>query len=562
MRLHRDIRIPLRDGVSLSATLYLPSDPAGAAPAIFTLTPYVAQTYHEQGVYFARRGYVFLAVDVRGRGDSEGAFKPYINEARDGADVVFWVARQPYCNGKVAMWGGSYAGYDQWTTAAELPQALATIVPVASPFFAVDFPIRGNIGSPYWIQWLSLVSGRTSQDRIFGDLTFWTQQFRHWLESGLAFKDLDAFVGYPSAVFQEWVAHPECGDYWDRYNPTAQQYRSIGIPVLTITGIYDGDQLGALMHYRQHLKNATPEFRDRHYLIMGPWDHAGTRTPKQEFGGIDAGAASVIDLQDLHVQWYDWTMRSGERPKFLQQNVAYYAMGANQWRYADSLDEITAHVQPLFLKTTGNPVDVFRSGFLVPDQPRGISEPDHYVYDPRDLTSVDAEAALDPQRWISSHHMARPSNGAYLFYHSTPFETDAEIAGFFRLSLWLSIDTPDTDFGVSIYEVCTDGTVILLSSDAVRGRYRETLRESRLIRTTEPLSYEFDRFPFVSRVIKRGNRLRLVIGPVNSLYAQKNYNNGGVVSEERPADSRVVNVKVFHDERYPSVLSVPYGRSQ
>jgi uncharacterized protein len=125
------VKIPLRDGVHLNATVYTPRDQEAPAPCIFTLTPYIAQTYHVRGIYFAAHGLPFLTVDVRGRGNSEGEFHPFIQEAKDGYDVVEWLARQPYCNGKVSMWGGSYAGYDQWATAKEFPPHLATIVPVA-----------------------------------------------------------------------------------------------------------------------------------------------------------------------------------------------------------------------------------------------------------------------------------------------------------------------------------------------------------------------------------------------------------------------------------------------
>ena len=116
------VKIPLRDGVHLNATLYKPAGLKEPRPCLFTLTPYIGQSYHDRGMYFAAHGYPFLTVDVRGRGNSEGVFQPLIQEAKDGYDVVEWLAQQPYCNGKVSMWGGSYAGYDQWTTAKEFPR--------------------------------------------------------------------------------------------------------------------------------------------------------------------------------------------------------------------------------------------------------------------------------------------------------------------------------------------------------------------------------------------------------------------------------------------------------
>lgn len=293
--LHWGVKIPLRDGVRLNATVYTPREQKAPAPCIFTLTPYIAESYHGRGVYFAAHGYPFLTVDVRGRGNSEGEFHPLIQEAHDGYDVVEWLAAQPYCNGKVTMWGGSYAGYDQWATAKEFPPHLATIVPVASPYAGVDFPMFGNVFSPYDMQWLTLTSGHTAQDNIFGDKLYWATKYRQWLESGAPFKSLDTLLGNPSAIFQEWVAHPHAEAFWDRYNPTADQFAKLSIPILTITGSHDGDQPGALTYYREHMKNALPEARARHYLVIGPWDHAGTRTPSAKFGGLTFGSASLVD---------------------------------------------------------------------------------------------------------------------------------------------------------------------------------------------------------------------------------------------------------------------------
>ena len=110
------VKIAMRDGVKLNATVYRPKDQKDALPVIFELTPYISDTYHNRAYYFAQHGYVFAIVDVRGRGNSEGHFDPFMQEPQDGYDVVEWLAKQPWSNGKVAMWGGSYAGYDQWLT--------------------------------------------------------------------------------------------------------------------------------------------------------------------------------------------------------------------------------------------------------------------------------------------------------------------------------------------------------------------------------------------------------------------------------------------------------------
>src|SRR5262249_25664970 len=139
------------------------------------------------------------------------------------------------------------------------------------------------------------------------------------------------------------------------------------LPILTITGSYDDDQPGALEYYRQHLRHASRAAQARHYLIIGPWDHAGTRTPKPEVGGVSLGPSSLLDLHRLHMDWYNWTLGNHPRPEFLKKRVAYYVMGLEQWRYADTLEEVTVRWHDYFLGSRGNPSEVYSSGTLMPE---------------------------------------------------------------------------------------------------------------------------------------------------------------------------------------------------
>ncbi len=549
------VKIPLRDGVHLNATLYKPAGLKQPRPCLFTLTPYIGQSYHDRGMYFAAHGYPFLTVDVRGRGNSEGAFRPLIQEAKDGYDVVEWLAKQPYCNGKISMWGGSYAGYDQWATAKEFPPHLATIVPVASPAAGVDFPARNNIFGPYEMQWLTFTSGHTGQDRLFGDDAFWTGMFRRWIESGTSYRSFDGFLGNPSPIFQEWVSHPDLDAYWDSYNPTALQYAKLQLPILTITGMYDDDQPGALAHYRRYMRAASPDARARHFLVIGPWDHPGTRTPKQEFRGMKFGPASLVDLPQLHLDWYRFTMEGGPKPEFLRKQVAYYVSGAEHWRYADTLEAVTAESRRYFLDSSGAAArNQYAAGSLAPGRDaRGA--PDSYRYDPRDvsLARIESESNLDS----ALDQQVSLANGAQLVYVSAPFTEDQELSGFFRFEAWISINQPDTDFVVTVAEIDTSGTVTPLSSDLMRARYRESLRSPALVTTKEPLRYDFDDFTFASRLVRKGCRLQLVLSAGNSIGIEKNYNSGGVIADETIADSRPVTVQLFHDAKRRSALYVP-----
>lgn len=552
------LRIPMRDGVQLNGTLYLSSHTARSY-VIVTMTPYISQNYHEFGCAFARQGVPFLAVDVRGRGNSEGTFKPFINEASDGHDVVQWVGKQEYCNGRVGLWGGSYSGLLQWNAAKERPSHLGTIVPVASPCLGVDFPMRNNIFSPYVAQWLTAVSGRTMQERPFADQSYWNARFCHFQRTGAPFINLEADCGSLGHVFREWLANPRQAEYWDRQGPTAEEYAAIDVPVLTITGAYDGDQPGALAHYQWH-RNHAGQAAEHHYLVIGPWDHAGTRTPRPEVGGVTFGPNSVIDLIELHRKWYAWTLGGGSKPDFLRARVAYYVAVADVWKYVDELPDATAAHRELYLASAQNPSDVFHSGNLS-EMPRASSTPDHYVHDPLETQISAVERRLGPAR-LTDQELILGKCGRQLIYHSAPFEQDTEITGFFRLLAWIGIDQPDCDISVSVSEVLPDGTHVYLSSDAVRARYRESLRREVLVDTTSPLRYEFNRFMFISRRVRAGSRLRLVIGPLHSIFSERNFNCGGPVAEVSSQSARTVTVQVYHGPSRPSCLYVPLGSAQ
>jgi uncharacterized protein len=560
------VKIPMRDGVELNATLYLPKTADGSppkTPVIFTLTPYISDTYHDRAAYFASHGFAFALVDVRGRGNSAGEFEPFANEPRDGHDVVEWLAKQPFCDGKVAMWGGSYAGFDQWATAKELPPHLATIVPAAAAHPGLDYPSYNNVGMTYDAQWFTLTSGHTAQDRLFGDQKFWRTKFLDAYKKHIPFKSLDSFVGNPSVNFQRILKHPMADAYYDAMLPMGDQFRKITLPILTITGQYDGDELGALTYYQDHLANAPPEARAKHFLIIGPWDHAGTRTPTDEVAGVKFGPGAILDLNDLHRQWYDWTMKAGPKPPFLKTQVAYYLLapgnsGTNgEWKYADDFAALVANPKTFyFASKDGDAKGVFRSGALTEN--RSTSGADKFVYDPLDTHRGEFVEGVEPKEKTAGidQTFALSIGNDGLVYHTEPLPNETPLIGCPSVTLWVAIDTPDVDLECDLYEIEPDGTSIALWSDIRRLRYRESLREPKLVQPGEIVRCDFSPGLFVARRLMKGSRLRLVVTAVNSIVWQKNYCSGGVVAEETAKDARTCHVQIYHDAEHPSAIQL------
>jgi uncharacterized protein len=565
--LRPDVRIPMRDGVKLAASIYLPKTGKagnnGRTPVIVTLTPYLRHTWEPWASYFASHGYGFASIDVRGRGDSDGEFEPYVHEARDGYDAVEWLARQPFCDGNVGMWGGSYAGFNQWAVAREFPPHLCTIIPVAAAHPGVDVPFYNNIGQPYLIEWLASISGNPLHEEAADDQAFWKEKFLSAYRKHIPFNSLDSFVGLALPSFQRFICHPLRDSYYDSLTPTGDQYRRIRIPVLTITGQYDDEAFGALTYYRNYLAHADAEAAARNYLLIGPWDHPGTRTPTDEVGGVKFGPAALLDLKNLQLQWYDWTMKHGRKPGFLKERVCYYLLGpgntgsSGEWRYAGNLAAVGTQATTFYLDSkNGDANGVSHSGRLSETRPQKGSE--RFAYDPMDIQRGESIDGTDREKGeLIDPRYALIIGLDGLVFQTAPFAEKSELAGCPSLRLWLAIDTPDTDLEAYLYEIQPNGTSIRIWTHSCRLRYRESVRRSTLVKPGEIVACDLAPGLFVARRLMQGSRLRLVISCPNTIWAEKNYNSGGTVAEETAKDARTAHVQVFHDAEHTSALLIP-----
>ena len=551
------VKIPMRDGVRLNATLYKPVLAAGKSlgplPVIFLFSPYPADTSHPSGSYFARRGYVYAYVDVRGRGDSEGVFEPLVNDAKDGYDTVEWFAKQPWSNGKVAMFGGSYAGGDQWLTASLHPPHLVTIVPVASVRAAVDVPYEKGIMSSYFLQWLTFTNGRTLNSSVFEDQTLWNNAAKRLYLAKAPFKDFGEFAGSTDTVFQKWLAHPDMDSFWKEIKLSREQVAGVHLPVLVITGAADGDQPGTLSYYEDHITTEDATTKANYFLVMGPWDHPGTRDPKVDFGGQHYGPASKLDVLRLHREWYDYTMKGGKKPAFLEKPAAYYVAGdgAECWKYADSLAQIPTGSMTLYLNAAGGAGSVYHSGWLqasLRDSGKD-AQGGSFVNDPNDLSGAEEDNG-QPGGLL---------HGDGLIFHSAPFEKATEMDGFADLKLWLSIDAPDTDLSYLLYLIGPDGKSRMLTYGLMRARYRHSLEKPEPIHENQPEEYDLKAEQWFAHRAPKGSQLRLIVSGMNDPSNEKNWNSMKPVAEQSGADARVAHVQLLQSVEHPSTLTLPLG---
>lgn len=560
-RLDRNVRIPMRDGVTLGALVYRPADSDAPVPVIATLTPYMADRFHDVASYFAQHGYVVALIDCRGRGDSGGEFDPWMSDANDYFDALGWLASRPYADGQTATWGGSYAGKNQWAVAGLRPPSLRTIAPAAAGFVGYDMGMHRNVPFSFMQRWLTLISGKAGNRRLFEDTAYWNAVYAELSRGEVPWRKLDELSGNASPIWKRWVDHPMLDSFWDAPSPTDEQFAKIDIPVLSITGTYDDAQLGTLQFRRRHYELAAAPALDRHYTVIGPWTHAGTRAPNALVGGLDFGPESLVDMKELHLEWYDWIMKAGMRPAFLQDRFVYFVTGSNLWQHARDLQAATARTEVLSLsslKTRGD--SVAERGQLLNRASRQPS--DRYVYDPSlpaHNEGVEGEDSVS-QRYLIEDNSVTRLQGDGLVYDTEAYPDGTDIVGRPTVRLFVSMDVPDTDIRVQLFEIRKDGGSVFLGQDWIRARYRNGARQVSLVTPGKVEEYVFDQFPFIARSLSPGSRLRLAISPLGaSIHQQRNRNSGGVVADETARDNRVAHVAIALGPK-SSTVTVPYGR--
>jgi uncharacterized protein len=558
LRFILDARIPMRDGVELSADIYLPAGQT-TLPAILTRTPYDNANPDEvrTAQYFARHGFAFVSGDVRGRGDSDGRFVPFRGEGPDGYDTVEWIARQPWCNGRVGMMGASYACSTQWWAALEQPPHLVTLVSTAVSGRLVQSPYwRGKIHAQF-LMWLQRVGGRTMQPGVpgipDGPAIDWARILDH-----RPLREAVREMGRASPAWEEWIDHADDASYWEKESHF-RDYAEVDLPVLHLTGWYDGSLVGELELFDGMVRDSPA--RDRQHLIIGPWDHRGTRRPESTLRYLDFGGGAVVDIDDIHRRWFDHWLRGIEDEAFTSAlHVSLFTIGRNTWRQVASwpLSDSAPHI--LYLHSAGGANSDGGDGRLGDELP--VDEPvDSYVYDPADPTPsaptledfVVAPGPLDhlDRCFVESRHDV-------LVYTSDTLSEEIEVTGTPIVRLWASTDAVDTDFAATLCDVDATGRSTIVAECLVRSAYRTGDGICEPVPPGEVAAYQLQLNP-TSLVFGIGHRIRVAIMSAEFPSYNRNPNTGAAVGDD--GTLRLATQRIHHTSTSPSHIELPTMRS-
>ena len=308
----------------------------------------------------AVRGYVGVFANARGKYLSTDKIVPWETEVRDTHDVIDWISRQPWSDGKVGMFGNSYDAFAQWAAAKNLHPALKTIVPSAASSPGNGMPMQNNVFQNAKYGWpLQVTNDRYEGDPSLHDRGRWLSLLTKWFESGRPLREIDAIDGTPNEILQRQLRHPSFDAYWQAMQPYEKEFGAINIPVLTLTGYFDDAGSAAVNYLVEH--NRYNRKAD-HYLVIGPYWHNGILTGWKDptVNGYAIDPVAQIDTIALIYQWFDYVLRGAPKPALLEDRINYQVLGTNTWQHAPSIAKMANRTLRLYLtnRKVGNRYDL------------------------------------------------------------------------------------------------------------------------------------------------------------------------------------------------------------
>ncbi|HEX8904876.1 MAG TPA: CocE/NonD family hydrolase [Longimicrobiaceae bacterium] len=523
---HIPVRTP--DGATVCAYVVRPRMAREPLPTLLQFTIYADSVAAvRDALLSAAHGYAGVTGYTRGKACSNNDPVPYVHDGADAAALIDWIARQPWSDGRVGMYGGSYSGFTAWAAARRRPSALKGIMVGAPAAPGIDVPMEGNIFVNFVYPWpFYTTNDRWLDNATYNDNARWQRLNRTWYTSGRPYRELEQIDGTPNPVFAEWLAHPSIDAYWRALVPHGSEFASVDIPVLQTAGYFFGGPGGAVWYANEHYKYHPDA---RHYLVIGPYDHLqaqrGVVTALGDtatwFAGYTIDPAARIDIvASLRYQWFDHVLRGRPRPALLQDRINYELMGADTWRHAPSLTAVSNGRLRLYLRPGANGRHTLASA---PPEPNATLT---HTVNLADRSDVDAA-------FIGGILATEIDTANAVVLVSEPLTAATEVSGLLTGHLELIANRMDFDFSITLYEWMADGQYFQLPPFMTRASHAHSIYERRLLTPDERERLDFvSQVRMLSRQMSPGSRIVMVLAVPKNARQQINYGTGQDVSDE------------------------------
>jgi putative CocE/NonD family hydrolase len=542
--------VPTRDGETLLTDIYRPA--TGVYSAIVMRTPYDKRlTMRLLAREIAKRGFAVIVQSSRGRFGSSGSFRPFLGESEDNWDLLEWLSKQVWFDGRVGLLGWSYLAYTNYLMCGVEPPsgvriaANVSCVEVWNPFNT--FYPAGALSLHWALPWAFIVQGNDTTNLA---ATFEVNGFKvGWPEilKILPLTSVPEKLAVNLSFWNQWLDHTYYDYYWKKLNLASIISRT-SVPTLHITGWYDycvTDTIGAFVRMRCNSPNQA--------LIVGPWDHEnifkvmfGEILPKNK-GGRHPVEDGDYSLYERIIHWFDKWLKNDATVGSESSEVEVFVSRENRW-YRDTKWPIRGLQWIKFYLSVDR--------MLVTDHPSDEGS-DEYIYDPASPTPTIGGAVSRMGRHVVpgplDQTLVEHSEGT-LLYSTATLTAAVRVVGELQVVLFVSSDSPDTDFAVRLIDSDPNGREDIVQDGIVRARCRESVGRPTLLTPGEVYKLHIS-MGATAHLFGVGHRIRLLVSSSNFPKYDRNLNTGRRNAAE--SEYRVAKQTVFRGGIHASFVHLP-----
>jgi len=601
----QEVMIPMRDGVKLFTSIYMPKKDSEKYPILLQRTPYAVAPYGKKDgkdqfkgalgpdFLFAREGYIFVYQDVRGRWMSEGEFMDVrpdianntpqqIDESTDTYDTIDWLIKNvPNNNGRVGTYGISYPGF--YTSAGSIDshpalKACSPQAPVSDWFHGDDIHHNGALflTQNFWFYTFFQPRSAPTSDPTY--IKPWkgrpTQDsYDFFLNAGGLKETADALaqgIGYRMKDWDEMMQHPTYDQYWQDRN-ILPKLRNIKCATMTVGGWYDNEDLYGALHTYQAIEQQNPGIFN--VLVMGPWDHGGWSFRDGDWLGTAYFGQKTGDYfrRNLELPFFNHFLKDkGDISAIKEVNL--FDTGAHEWRSFDKYEPTTGTDTALYLTANGGLS--FGSA--------GTSGFNEYVSDPMNPVPYTQKITRNyPRDFMTEDQRFASMRPDVLVYQTEPLTADVTVVGDLKPSLFVSSSGTDSDFVLKLIDVFPDdytyqesgatsppgnfnstifqpgGYEMLLRGEPMPARFRNSFEKPSALIPNRPTALQW-KMPGIAHTFKKGHRIMVQIQstwfPLVARNPQKFMANYQTATK---ADFQKATERVYYGGKTPSAIVLP-----
>jgi len=580
-----EVHIPMRDGVRLFTSFYVPKDSTQTYPILLRRTPYNSEPGGEDrfnftvglNASFIEAGYILAFQDVRGRYMSEGEFvdvRPHnpdkqgpedIDESSDTWDTIEWLVENvPNNNGRVGILGVSYPGFYSTTSLPGAHPALKAVspqAPVTDWFIGDDFHHNGAFFLLDAFSFYSSFGRPRPEPTRRGSARFqWPNKdaYDFFLRLG-PIKNVEAqFFGDSIKFWSEVMDHPDYDDWW-KARVILPHLTDLTPAVMVVGGWFDAEDLYGPLATYSAIEKQNPGLSNR--ILMGPWSHGQWAWDDADnLGNVHWGSSTAERYQAAQLVFFNYYLR--DEGEMSLAEAAMFDTGANEWLEFDVWPPPNLESAALYLQPGGG------LAFTAPAEANSFDE---YVADPDNPVPYTEDVHLrrtteymtDDQRFAAR----RPD---VMVYESEPLTESVTLAGPVVADLLVSTTGTDADYVVKLIDVFPDdlgdypendkslpmaGYQMMVRGEVLRGRYRNSFESPEAFTPGEVTQVSFE-IPAVLHTFKPGHRIMIQVQ--NSWFPLVDRNPQTFVNiyEAGEEDFQKATHRIYHDANRPSAVRV------